>query len=178
MEVFSIKLKSQEEKNIIFLNKMFAIVPDEKSEERVLFCSVQEASEKTGIPPEDIDKALNQENDCRYFNQKDKKVFWIRKHTQDDRFAEIDHEDFPNVNSIMVKFGMSRDDVIHQLCNEECFFHLPDSRFLSLDKRPLLKTLINARKQAKLFEVSLAYLPSIKIHEKARSLVEEIEKLF
>ena len=158
---------------------MFAIVPDEKSEERVLFYSVQEASEKTGIPPENIEKALKQENDCRYFHQKDKKVFWIRrmKH-QDKRFAQIGNEEFPDVNSIVAKFGMSRDDVIHQLCNEDGFFYLPDSRRLSLDKRPLLGRLIDARKQAQLFELSLAYLPPSQVHEKARNLIEEIEKLF
>ena len=148
---------------------MFGIYPDEKTEERVHFYSVQDASEKTGIPPEDIDKALKQKSDCRYFSQKDKKVFWIRRwQHHDGRFAQIDHEEFPDVNSIMVKFGLSRDDVIHQLCHEKIFFHLPDSRFVSMYKYPLLERLIDARKQAQLFEASLVPLPPSQIHEKAR----------
>ena len=165
-------------KNIIFLNKMFGIYPDEKTEQRVHFYSVQDASEKTGIPPEDIDKALKQKSDCRYFSQKDKKVFWIRRtYHQDKRFAQIDNEEFPDVNSIMVKFGLSRDDVIHQLCHEKIFFHLPDSRFVPMYKYPLLESLIYAREKAKKLEAHLARLPP-KIYEKAEDLVEEIEKLF
>ena len=156
---------------------MFAIYPDENNERRVQFHSVQDASEETGVPPENIEKALKQKRDCRYFSQKDKKVFWIQPIYQDKRFAQINHEEFSDVNSIMVKFGLSRDDVIHQLCQEGVFFHLPDSRLLPLDKYPFLESLIYARKEAKNLRVHLARLPP-KIYEKAEDLVEEIEKLF
>ena len=60
------------------IKKMFAIYPDEKNEEKsVHYFSVQEASEKTGFPPKEIEKALQTING-RYFCPKDKKVFWVR----------------------------------------------------------------------------------------------------
>ena len=156
---------------------MFAIYPDEKNEERsVHYFSVQEASEKTGFPPEEIEKALHSING-RYFSQKDKKVFWLRDMSSRGRFVQIDREEFPDVNSIMVKFGMSRDDVIYQLCNDDKFYS-PGSLFLPVQKYRPLSRLIDARQEAKKLEQTLSLLPPSQIQEKARDLVEEIEKLF
>ena len=170
---------SQGEKKIIFPNKMFAIYPDENNApKKVHYFSIQEASEKTGFPPEDIEKA-RQSSNGRYFSQKDKKVFWVREMSSGRNFARIDHEEFPDVNSIMEKFGMTRDDVIYQLCNnKENRFYPPDSLFLPVQPSFALIKLINAQKKAKKLEDVLSYLPPSHIQEKAQELVEEIEKLF
>ena len=158
---------------------MFAIYPDEKNApERVHYFSVQEASEKTGFPPEDIKKALQSPNG-RYFSQKDKKVFWVREMSSGRNFARIDHEEFPDVNSIMEKFGMTRGDVIYQLCNnKDCIFYPPDSLFLSVQPSFFLSHLIDAQQQAKKLEIVLSFLPSSHIQEKAKELLDDIEKLF
>ena len=109
---------------------MFAIYPDEKNEEKsVHYFSVQEASEKTGFPPKEIEKALQSSNG-RYFCPKDKKVFWIRDLSFRREICRIGEELFPDVNSIMKKFGMERDDVIYQLCNNSNQnFYPPGSLF-------------------------------------------------
>ena len=167
------------EKKIIFPNKMFAIYPDENNEpKKVHYFSVQEASEKTGFPPEGIKKAL-QSFTGRYFSQKDKKVFWVREMGSGKGFVRIDHEEFPDVNSIMNKFGMTRDDVIYQLCNnKENIFYPPDSSFLSMQAKTALIKLINAREKAKKLENALSFLPPSHIQEKAKELLDDIEKLF
>ena len=157
---------------------MFAIYPDEKNKERIHFHSVQEASEKTGIPSEDIDKALKQVGHGRYFSPKDKKVFWIKNMDVGGQFVRIGKEYFSDVNSIMVRFGLSRDDVIDQLCSEKGCFYPPGARFEEIQLYSPLRRLIDARTQAKLLEQTLSLLPPSKAHEKARSLIEEIEKLF
>ena len=165
-------------KNIIFLNKMFAIYPDEKNEKRSLhYFSVQEASEKTGIPPEKIEKAL-QTIKGRYFCPKEKKVFWIHDLSSGGKFVRIGEEQFPDVNSIMAKFGMSRDDVIYQLCNFNQEFSPPDSLYVRMQKYLPLGRLTDAWKEARKLEQTLALLPPSQIQEKARNLTEEIEKLF
>ena len=51
---------------------MFAIYPDEKNEEKSDYFSVQEASEKTGFPPKEIEKALQTING-RYAQK-----IWVR----------------------------------------------------------------------------------------------------
>ena len=54
---------------------MFAIYPDEKNKPKsVHYFSVQEASEKTGFPPKEIEKALNHLT-ADIFAQKTKKFF-------------------------------------------------------------------------------------------------------
>ena len=158
---------------------MFAIYPDEKNEERsVHYFSVQEASEKTGFPPEKIEKALQTING-RYFCPKDKKVFWVRDISSGGRFVKIGQEEFPDVNSIMAKFGMGRDDVIYQLCNNSNQdFYPPDSLCVPMQKYMPLGRLIDAWKNARKLEQKLALLPPSHIQEKAKDLVEEIEKLF
>ena len=158
---------------------MFAIYPDEKNApERVHYFSVQEASEKTGFPPEDIKKAL-QSSHGRYFSQKDKKVIWVREVNPGESFVRIDREEFPDVNSIMEKFGMTRDDVIDQLCNnKEYTFYPPDSSFLSVQPSFVLSHLIDAQQKAKKLENVLSFLSSSHIQKKAQELVKEIEKLF
>ena len=158
---------------------MFAIYPDENNApKKVHYFSIQEASEKTGFPPEDIKKALQSLNG-RYFSQKDKKVFWVHKRSSGKNFARINHEEFPDVKSIMEKFGMTRDDVIYQLCNNRNFLlYPPDSLSVSVQPSFALSHLIDAQKQAKKLEDALSYLPPSHIQEKAQELVEEIEKLF
>ena len=165
-------------KNIIFLNKMFAIYPDEKNEEKsVHYFSVQEASEKTGFPPKEIEKALQTING-RYFCPKEKKVFWVRDLSSGGRFVKIGQEEFPDVNSIMAKFGMGRNDVIYQLCNSHQDFYPPDSLPVPMQKYIPLGRLTDAQHKAKLLEQTLRFLPPSHIQEKAKDLVEEIEKLF
>ena len=158
---------------------MFAIYPDEKNEEATVhYFSVQEASEKTGFPPKEIEKALQTING-RYFCPKDKKVFWVRDLSSGGKFVRIGEELFPDVNSIMKKFGMERDDVIYQLCNNSNQnFYPPGSLFLTMQPYMPLGRLIDAQHKAKLLEQTLRFLPPSHIQEKARDLVEEIEKLF
>ena len=158
---------------------MFAIYPDEKNEEKsVHYFSVQEASEKTGFPPKEIEKALQTING-RYFCPKDKKVFWVRDISSGGKFVRIGEELFPDVNTIMKKFGMERDDVIYQLCNNSNQdFYPPDSLYVPMQKYMPLGRLIDAQHKAKLLEQTLRFLPPSHIQEKARDLVEEIEKLF
>ena len=158
---------------------MFAIYPDEKNApERVHYFSVQDASEKTGFPPEKIKQAL-QSSHGRYFSQKDKKVFWVREVNPGESFVRIDREEFPDVKSIMEKFGMTRDDVIDQLCNnKEYTFYPPDSSFVSVQPSFVLSHLIDAQQKAKKLENVLSFLPFNHIREKAQELVKEIEKLF
>ena len=82
---------------------MFAIYPDEKNKPKsVHYFSVQEASEKTGFPPKEIEKAL-QSPYGRYFCPKDKKVFRVRDLSSGGKFVRIGEELFPDVNSIMKK---------------------------------------------------------------------------
>ena len=157
---------------------MFAIYPDEKNEEKsVHYFSVQEASEKKGFPPKEIEKALQSSNG-RYFCPKDKKVFWVRDLSSGGKFVRIGEELFPDVNSIMKKFGMGRDDVIYQLCNSHQDFYPPDSLCVPMQKYMPLGRLIDAWKNARKLEQTLRFLPPSHIQEKARDLVEEIEKLF
>ena len=158
---------------------MFAIYPDEKNEgEKVNYFSVQEASEKTGFPPKEIEKALQTING-RLFCPKQKKVFWIRDLSSGGKFVNIGEEEFPDVKSIMEKFGMTREDVIHQLCNNtDQTFYPPDSLFLRMQPYLPLGRLTDAHHKAKLLESTLALLPPSHIQEKAKDLVEEIEKLF
>ena len=166
------------EKKNISPNKMFAIYPDEKNEEKsVHYFSVQEASEKKGFPPKEIEKALQSSNG-RYFCPKDKKVFWVRDLSSGGKFVRIGEELFPDVNSIMKKFGMERDDVIYQLCNSNQDFYPPDSLCVPMQKYMPLGRLIDAQHKAKLLEQTLRFLPPSHIQEKARDLVKEIEKLF
>ena len=170
---------SREKKNIFLNKKMFAIYPDEKNKPKsVHYFSVQEASEKTGFPPKEIEKAL-QSPYGRYFCPKDKKVFRVRDLSSGGKFVRIGEELFPDVNSIMKKFGMERDDVIYQLCNNsnQDFFP-PDSLSEPMQKYMPLSRLIDAWKNARKLEQTLSFLPPSHIQEKAKDLVEEIEKLF
>ena len=78
-----------------------------------------------------LKKLFNQSNG-RYFCPKDKKVFWVRDLSSGGKFVRIGEELFPDVNSIMKKFGMERDDVIYQLCNNSNQdFYPPDSLFVT-----------------------------------------------
>ena len=158
---------------------MFAIYPDEKNKPKsVHYFSVQEASEKTGFPPKEIEKALQTING-RYFCPKDKKVFWVRDLSSGGKFVRIGEELFPDVNSIMKKFGMERDDVIYQLCNNSNQnFYPPDSLFLTMQPYMPLGRLIDAWKNARKLEQTLRFLPPSHIQEKARDLVKEIENQF
>ena len=160
---------------------MFSIWEDEKKGKkgsRGIFYSVQQASEKTGIPPEEIDKA-RQKGGGRYFSQKDKKVFWIHDHDRGMPFVRIGKEDFPDIDSVMARFGLTREDVIYQLCDERGEFFDFQGKYEQISWRSLsLWILIDARKHAIKAEKFLASLPPSEAHEKARSLIEEIEKLF
>ena len=158
---------------------MFAIYPDEKNKPKsVHYFSVQEASEKTGFPPKEIEKALKSPHG-RYFCPKDKKVFRVRDLSSGGQFVRIGEEQFPDVNSIMKKFGMERDDVIYQLCNNSSpDFFPPYSLCKPMQIYMPLGRLIDAWKKARKLEQTLSFLPPSHIQEKAKDLVEEIEKLF
>ena len=124
-------------------------------------------------------KKLFQSSNGRYFCQKDKKVFWVRALSSGGKFVRIGEELFPDVNSIMKKFGMERDDVIYQLCNNSNQdFYPPDSLILTMQPYMPLGRLIDAWKNARKLEQTLSFLPPSHIQEKAKDLVEEIEKLF
>ena len=153
---------------------MLSIREDDKEEKREIFYSIQQASEKTGIPPEEIAKALQREG-CRYFSRKDKKVFWIYDEDHGLPFIRIGKEDFPDVDSVMARFGLPREDVIYQLCGERGEFFDFQGGYEQISWKSLsLKILIDALKQAKMVEKLLVSLPPSEAHEKARSLIEEI----
>ena len=164
---------------------MISIREDDK-DERQLFYSIQQASDKTGIPSEVIDEVLQRKfSSGRYFRRTDKKTFWIEDEGQGMPFIRIGQEDFPNVDSVLERFGLPRDDAIYQLCQErlgqERTGNLYDSQGKShyiMWKSPSLRVLVNALKQAQIAEKALDSLPPNGAHEKARSLVEEIENLF
>ena len=165
--------------------KMFSIREDDKDEKEI-FYSIQQASEKTGIPSEEIAKALQRENTNRgkgrYFSRTDKKLFWIYDEEQGMPFIQIGKDDFPDVNSVMKRFGLSREDVIYQLCKDgfsRDFYDSQEGYHQISWKSPSLRILIDALKQAQMVEKVLnKFPPKGAIQENARSLVEEIEKLF
>ena len=165
---------------------MFSICEDDKDEKEI-FYSIQQASEKTGIPSEEIAKALQRENTNRgkgrYFSRTDKKLFWIYDEDQGMPFIRIDKDDFPDVDSVMKRFGLPREDVIYQLCKDNFssrdFYDSQEGYHQIWWKSPSLKILIDALKQAQMVEKVLdKFPPKGAIQEKARSLVEEIENLF
>ena len=144
------------------------------------FYSVQEASEKTGLPFEVIDRARHTTG-TRYFSPKDKKAFWIYKLNYQEAPIQIDYkDDFPNVDGIMIRFGLSRDDVIYQLCTEkEQILRTPGNNKYSFYLNFYMSHLVEARqKTKKLLEETLVYLPPSHIQEKAKELLDDIEKLF
>ena len=178
----SVNFFSPWEKKIIFPNKMFRIYSESLTnnppEQHGSFYSVQEASEKTGIPFEVIDKARHTTG-TRYFSPKDKKAFWIYKLDLGAPIQLDNKDDFPNVNSIMMKFGLSRDDVIYQLCTEREKILQSQGNKISFYLNFYMGNLVEARqKTKKLLEETLVYLPPSHIQEKAKELLEEIEKLF
>ena len=163
---------------------MISIREDDK-DERQLFYSIQQASDKTGIPSEVIDEVLLQSKigSGRYFRITDKNTFWIEDEDKGMPFIRIDQEDFDNVDSILERFDLLREDAIYQLCKEERqgFGYFYDSQGKSHQirwKSPSLRLLVKALKQAQIVEKALDSLPPNQANEKARSLVEEIENLF
>ena len=157
---------------------MFSIFEDGKKGEREIFYSIQQASDKTGIPSEEITKALQREGG-RYFSIKDKKVFWIYDNDHGLPFIRIGKDDFPDIDSVMARFGLTREDVIYQLCDERGKFFDFQGEYDQISWKSLsLTILIDALKQAKMTEKLLVSLPPSEAHEKAKSLIEEIEKLF
>ena len=113
------------------------------------------------------------------FAQKTKKVFRVWDLSSGGQFVRIGEEQFPDVNSIMKKFGMERDDVIYQLCNNSSpDFFPPYSLCKPMQIYMPLGRLIDAWKKARKLEQTLSFLPPSHIQEKAKDLVEEVEKLF
>ena len=166
---------------------MFRIYPENLTDKPLpeqpqeCFYSVQEASEKTGIPFEVIDRARRHTKGTRYFSPKNKKAFWIYKLNSQEAPIQLEYkDDFPNVNAIMIRFGLSRDDVIYQLCTEkEKILQTPGDKKYIFHLNFYMSYLVEARqKTKKLLEGTLAYLPPSHIQEKAKDLIEEIEKLF
>ena len=125
-----------------------------------------------------LEKALKSPHG-RYFCPKDKKVFRVWDLSSGGQFVRIGEEQFPDVNSIMKKFGMERDDVIYQLCNNSSpNFFPPYSLCKPMQIYMPLGRLIDAWKKARKLEQTLSFLPPSHIQEKAKDLVEEVEKLF
>ena len=112
-------------------------------------------------------------------NEFRQKVFRVRDLSSGGQFVRIGEEQFPDVNSIMKKFGMERDDVIYQLCNNSSpDFFPPYSLCKPMQIYMPLGRLIDAWKKARKLEQTLSFLPPSHIQEKAKDLVEEVEKLF
>ena len=160
---------------------MFSIC-EEKEKKGEIFYSIQQASEKTGIPPKIIGDALKTSRAIgrgRYFSEKDKKVFWIIDEDFDVKYIRIGNENFPNLDSVLFRFVLTRDDFIYQLCNEKgALFDYAGKEHEIRGKSSSLRILVDALQQAKMVEKLLVNLPPSEAHEKARSLIEEIEKLF
>ena len=156
-------------------------IKEDDKEEKQIFFSFQQASDKTGIPSEILSEVFQKGRRGRYFRRADKKTFWIYDEDYGMPFIRIKGEDFSDVDTIMERFGLHRDDVIYQLCQKKtmCFYDSQGRDHQIGWKSPSLMALIDALEHAQMTEKALNDLPpNGTIQEKARSLIEEIEKLF
>ena len=96
----------------------------EEGQEKQIFFTFKEASEKTGIPSKVIVRVL-QSGRNKYFRRSDKQVFWIQEEEREP-FVQIDGEDFFTAEEIQERFGVSRTVFFNQLAKKKT--HFLDSR--------------------------------------------------
>ena len=92
----------------------------EEGQEKQIFFTFKEASEKTGIPSKTIVRVLKSGNN-KYFRRADKKTFWIQEE-ESSPFIQIDGEDFFSADEIQERFGVSRTVLFNQLCKKRTHF--------------------------------------------------------
>ena len=92
----------------------------EKGQEKQIFFTFKEASEKTGIPSKTIARVLKSGNN-KYFRRADKKTFWIQAE-EEAPFIQIDGEDFFSADEIQERFGLARTFFFNQLAKKKTHF--------------------------------------------------------
>ena len=92
----------------------------EEGQEKQIFFTFKEASEKTGIPSKVIVRVL-QSGRNKYFRRSDKQVFWIQEEEREP-FVQIDGEDFFTAEEIQERFGVSRTVFFNQLAKKKTHF--------------------------------------------------------
>ena len=180
LEEAELNFKKVLEKFFVFLVKMKFSIREDDQEEKQIFFSFQQASDKTGIPSETLSEVFQKLGRGRYFRRADKKTFWIYDEDYGMPFIRIKGEDFSDVDSVRERFGVHREDAIYQLCQETMYFYDSQGRDHQISwKSSSLEALIDALKHAQMTEKALNDLPPKGTsQEKARSLIEEIETMF
>ena len=92
----------------------------EEGEEKQIFFTFKEASEKTGILSKRIAQTLRSGRN-KYFRRSDKKTFWIQNE-ETSPFIQIDGEDFFTAEEVQERFGLSRTVLFNQLCKKRTHF--------------------------------------------------------
>ena len=92
----------------------------EEGQDKQIFFTFRDASEKTGLPSKTINRVLKSGNN-KYFRRADKKNFWIQEEDTDP-FIQIDGEDFFSADEIQERFGVSRTVLFNQLCKKRTHF--------------------------------------------------------
>ena len=92
----------------------------EEGEEKQIFFTFREASEKTGLTSKTINRVLNSGRN-KYFRRSDKKTFWIQNEDSSP-FIQIDGEDFFTAEEVQERFGLSRTVLFNQLCKKRTHF--------------------------------------------------------
>ena len=92
----------------------------EEGQEKQIFFTFKEASEKTGILSKRIAQTLRSGRN-KYFRRVDKKTFWIQTE-ESSPFIQIDGEDFFSADEIQERFGVSRTFFFNQLAKKKTHF--------------------------------------------------------
>ena len=92
----------------------------EEGQEKQIFFTFRDASEKTGLPSKTIYRVLKSGNN-KYFRRADKKTFWIQEEDTDP-FIQIDGEDFFTAEEVQERFGVSRTVFFNQLAKKKTHF--------------------------------------------------------
>ena len=92
----------------------------EEGQDKQIFFTFKEASEKTGLTTKTIARVLRSGR-TKYFRRSDKKTFWIQTE-ESSPFIQIDGEDFFTAEEIQERFGVSRTVLFNQLCKKRTHF--------------------------------------------------------
>ena len=92
----------------------------DEGQEKQIFFTFREASEKTGLTSKTIVRVLKSGNG-KYFRRADKKTFWIQKE-ESSPFIQIDGEDFFSAEEVQERFELSRTVLFNQLCKRRTHF--------------------------------------------------------
>ena len=157
----------------------------EEGEEKQIFFTFKEASEKTGILSKRIAQTLKSGRN-KYFRRSDKKTFWIQNE-ETSPFIQIDGEDFFTAEEVQERFGLSRTVLFNQLCKKRT--HFLDSQEKSHEvtwKSDDLEKFIGFLKEAKMdgdVVKTLCRGPkksksklAVKHEEEGLSLIEDIKR--